>query len=80
MAIDHRNDGPQETGKLATAIGLYILGEISLGKAAERVGITRWEMEDLLDDLGIDARYGPKSREELDSEVDVALNLDTDSE
>ena len=33
---------------LATAVGLYALGEISLGKAAERVEMDRWEFEELV--------------------------------
>ncbi|MFH5801840.1 UPF0175 family protein [Haladaptatus sp. CMAA 1911] len=39
---------PQNKEYLATTIGLYVLGEISLGKAAERTGVTRWEMEEIL--------------------------------
>ena len=33
---------------LATAVGLYALGEISHGKAAERVEMDRWEFEELV--------------------------------
>jgi predicted HTH domain antitoxin len=61
---------------LATAIGEYVLGEISLGKAAEKAGMTRWEFEELLEDAGFDALYGPRSMAELQDEVDVALDLE----
>lgn len=32
---------PQNKEELATTIGLYVLGEISLGKAADLTGVTR---------------------------------------
>ena len=60
----------------ATTVGRYVLGEISLGKAAERVGVTRWEMEDLLEEARMELRLGPQSREALDDDVDVALDID----
>lgn len=59
---------------LATAIGQYVLGEISLGKAAENAGMTRWEFEKRLDEAGFDALYGPRSAEELQDEVDTVLD------
>jgi predicted HTH domain antitoxin len=61
---------------LAEAIGLFILGEISLGKAAEHAGVSRWEMESILKDAGVDRQYGPRSQDELDDEVTTALNLE----
>ena len=65
-----------EDDDLATAIGQYVLGEISLGRAAENVGMTRWEFEELLEEAGFSALYGPRSAEELQDEVDVALDLE----
>lgn len=62
--------------ELATAIGQYVLGEVSLGKAAETVGMTRWEFEELLDEAGFTALYGPRSGDALDDEVDVADELE----
>jgi predicted HTH domain antitoxin len=66
----------RDSTELATAIGLYLLGEISLGKASERVGLSRWEMQDLLEELDIDMRQGPRTLEELQADVDVALELE----
>jgi predicted HTH domain antitoxin len=54
--------------EVATAIGRYVLGELSLGKAAETVGMTRWEFEALLKDVGFTALYGPRTREQLNAE------------
>lgn len=65
---------PGDDDALATAIGQYILGEISLGKAAEQVGLTRWEFEELLTEAGFTTLYGPRTREQLDDELNVALD------
>ncbi|ELZ88806.1 hypothetical protein C453_01045 [Haloferax elongans ATCC BAA-1513] len=61
---------------LVEAIGLHILGETSLGKAAEHAGVYRWEMGSILKKAGVDRRYGPRSRNELDEEVKTALDLE----
>ena len=74
MATDRRSDAAEDTEQLATTIGLYVLGEISLGKAAERTGVTRWEMEEILQEAGVERRLGPRSMDELEDEVDVALD------
>jgi predicted HTH domain antitoxin len=58
---------------LATAIGRYVLGEISLGKAAEQAGLKRWEFEELLKDVGFTALYGPRLQEQLDDEINITL-------
>lgn len=61
---------------LATAIGRYVLGEISLGKAAERVELSRWEFEELFEEAGFTALYGPRTADQLAEKVDVALDLE----
>ena len=61
--------------QLALAIGEYVLGEISLGKAAERAGLDRWEFESLLTEIGFTALYGPRTADQLEDEIDVALDL-----
>lgn len=76
MATDRRRNDVEDKQELATTIGLYVLGEISLGKAAERTGVTRWEMEALLQEAGIELQLGPQSMDELEDEVDVALDLE----
>lgn len=58
--------------ELATAVGQYVLGEISLGKAAEAVGMSRWEFETVLEDAGFEALYGPRTEAHLQEELDVA--------
>jgi hypothetical protein len=46
---------------LVHAVGLYALGEINEGKAAEIAGITRWEMREILEDAGLALRHGPQT-------------------
>lgn len=76
MATDRRTNAVDDKEELATTIGLYVLGEISLGKAAERTGVTRWEMEEILQETGVELRLGPQSMEELEDEVDIALDCE----
>ncbi len=38
--------------------------------------MTQWEFEELLEDAGFDALYGPRSPEELCDEVDATLDLE----
>ncbi len=51
---------------LAATIGLYTLSEISLGKAGERTGFTRWKMEEILSEADVKVRLGPERIEDLE--------------
>lgn len=73
MSLD--TDAGGETD-LATAVGLYVLGELSLGKAAERAGVDRWEFEERLRAAEIPVDLGPRDRAALEDEVDTALDLE----
>lgn len=66
----------EPTDELATAVGRYALGELSLGRAAEAAGMSRWEFEAVLEDAGFTALYGPRTDDELQRELDVARDLD----
>lgn len=76
MASDSKRTEPEDPTELAETIGLYALGEISLGKAAERTGVSRWEMTTVLQEAGVEVRLGPQDEDELKDEVDVALDLE----
>ncbi|WP_276256782.1 UPF0175 family protein [Halomontanus rarus] len=76
MTSDRCNFSLDNTEALATTIGLYALGEISLGKAAARTDVTRWEMMEFLSEEGVAVRLGPQSMQDLESEVETALNID----
>jgi predicted HTH domain antitoxin len=67
---------PEANDELATAVGRYVLGEISLGRAAEAAGMSRWEFEEVLSESGFEAFYGPRSNEQLQDELDVARDID----
>lgn len=67
---------PEGNDELATAVGQYVLGERSLARAAESVGLSRWEFEELLEETGFTAFYGPRTDDDLRSEIEVARDLD----
>lgn len=68
--------GPESSDELATAVGQYVLGELSLGRAAESAGLSRWEFEEVLEEAGFAALYGPRTDDDLREEVDIARSLD----
>ncbi|ELY62818.1 UPF0175 family protein [Natrinema versiforme] len=76
MTTDRHNPSINNTEEFATTIGLYVLGEISLGKAAERAGITRWEMKEILTAAGVEIRLGPQTMDDLEDEVETALDIE----
>lgn len=61
--------------ELATAVGRYVLGDLSLGRAAEAAEMSRWEFEEVLENAGFTALYGPRTDAQLQQEIDVALDL-----
>lgn len=67
---------PESPDELATAVGRYVLGEVSLGRAAEAAGLSRWEFEELLRDAGFEALYGPRDDEWLAAELETAREID----
>lgn len=50
----------------------YLDENISLGKAAERLGISRFELMERLERLGVPLRLGPASLAEAEAEVEAA--------
>jgi predicted HTH domain antitoxin len=46
-------------------VGAYTTGEISLGKAAEMLGVSQEEMKDILIESGTEIHLGPQTVEEL---------------
>jgi len=66
---------PDPNDELATAVGQYVLSEISLGKAAESARLSRWEFEEVLEEAGFSALYRPRADDDLRDEIDVARNL-----
>lgn len=61
--------------KTVAAIELYKDGTVSLGKAAEIVGVTTIEFKDILADRGIRREVGSRSVEELEKGVELIKRL-----
>lgn len=61
--------------ELASIIGKYALGDVSLGNAAEQVGVSRLRMQEILLAVGVQPRIGPESEEEARNEVENALEF-----
>lgn len=57
--------------KLQMVISTYRAGEISLGKAAELMGVSSEEMKDLLRQAGVEIHLGPESVTDLEAEIQV---------
>lgn len=56
----------------------YQDGEISLGKAAELMNLSRFELQARLHQLGIPLHLGPATLEEARTEVAVARKFDSE--
>jgi len=70
------SSGSDSSNELATAVGQYVLGDLSLGRAAEAVGMSRWEFEAVLEDAGFTALYGPRTDGQLQREIESGLDFD----
>lgn len=66
-------DTAPEAARKAVVIELFREGRISQGKAAELLGISRWEMIDLVNTLNIPT--GPQTAEDIDREVETIRRL-----
>jgi predicted HTH domain antitoxin len=51
--------------KRQIVVRAYTAGEISLGKAAERLGVSHEEMKDILREEGTEIHLGPRTTDEL---------------
>jgi len=58
-----RDDEVPKLVRLYLAIELYREGKVSLGKAAEIAGVTKWEMMDILASKGVPIQYDVKDLE-----------------
>lgn len=65
--------GRPAAGAVEEAISRYLAEEISLGKAAELLDITRWELTERLERAGVEVLMGPQTIEEAKRDAEVAL-------
>lgn len=56
--------------ELATAFGLFALTDATLPEAASEVGVTRWELEEAIENAGLAETF------DLDREGDVSSTID----
>jgi antitoxin (DNA-binding transcriptional repressor) of toxin-antitoxin stability system len=73
--VETEHEQPQGDSDSA-ALQAYLADEISLGKAADLLGISRFELQDRFLRLDVPLRLGPASLDEARAEVSVALKLD----
>jgi len=66
--LRRENDAPlPDHATVEEAIALYLLNACSLGRAAELAGVTRWDIQDRLKELGISIPVaGNQSAQEID--------------
>jgi predicted HTH domain antitoxin len=58
------------------AVQAYLADEISLRKAADLLGLSRFELQDRFFRLGVPLRLGPATLDEARAEVAAALKID----
>ena len=69
-------EGERESDPDAEALHAYLADEISLGKAADLLGLSRFELQERFLRLGVPLRLGPATLEEARAEASVALKID----
>lgn len=74
-AMRAEGEQPLEETAETSVLRDYLDEEISLGKAAELLQLTRFELMDRFKRLGIALRLGPASLEEARAEIAAALRL-----
>lgn len=75
-----RSESVDTDDNLAHAVGLYALGEVNEGKAAEIAEITRWEMREILEDAGLELRHGPQTAEGIREDAGIVDETEHDGE
>ncbi|MFC7135008.1 MULTISPECIES: hypothetical protein [Salinibaculum] len=59
---------------LATAVGLLALSDCTVAEAAQRAGVTRWELEDALDRGDLAERLGVEREGNVAADIDKLLD------
>jgi predicted HTH domain antitoxin len=76
VALLGSDQPPSEAARKAIILSLLREAKISQGKAAELLGISMWEMMDLI--VEQDIQTGPQTAEEIDEEIATARCLAVD--
>jgi len=67
---------PTDSDPDVRALHAYLADEISLGKTADLLGLSRFEVQERFFRLGVPLRLGPATLEEARAEVASALKFD----
>ena len=74
-AIDEKEREQDSGDQDVQALQAYLADEISLSKAAELLGLSRFELQDRFLRLGVPLRIGPGTMEEAWAEIKAAQSL-----
>lgn len=74
-AFEDRERRPADNPDVEALQG-YLADEISLGKTADLLHLSRFDLQNRFFRLGVPLRLGPATREEMKAEVAAALKLD----
>jgi predicted HTH domain antitoxin len=69
-----------QAGDVSEVMRLYLDEKISLAKASEMLGLSRYELMDHFERLGIPLRLGPETREDAQEEIASAHYARTEAE
>jgi len=75
-----REPNDVQTADVSAVIRLYLEEQISLAKASEMLGVSRYELMEHFERLGIPLRLGPSTLDEAQDEIAAAQNARTESE
>lgn len=53
MSLSGREPTTDRDESMARAVGLYVLGRADLGEAADRAGVSAWELHEVLAEAGV---------------------------
>jgi hypothetical protein len=62
------------TERVEAAVQLYKEGQVTLGRAAEIAGLTRWEFRDLLADRGVMVEVETAPAEEMEEKIKTLID------
>jgi predicted HTH domain antitoxin len=75
-----RKPNDVQTAAVSAVIRLYLEEQISLAKASEMLGMSRYELMEHFERLGVLLRLGPTTLDEAQDEIAAAQNARTESE
>ncbi len=59
---------------IATAVGLFVLSDADIARAADRTGVTRWEVENALESAGLAEEFGVETEDDVAGQIDDLLD------